>query len=143
LREVDDRSYREISQVIGISETAVGLCLMRARRSFAKAYGRLDRASQQERCEQMQASVARVFDGGDATQRTAATATSLRQVSCRPPGHAGGLALYVPRLRRARASTRRSYDTGWAQQAARRRGGPCRIAVSKLRWHWLLLAVLA
>lgn len=63
LREVDDRSYREISQIVGISETAVGLCLLRARRSFAKTYERLDRASQQERCGQMQSSLARVFDG--------------------------------------------------------------------------------
>jgi RNA polymerase sigma-70 factor (ECF subfamily) len=63
LREADDRSYREISDVIGISETAVGLCLMRARRSFAKTYSRLEQASRQERCEQMQPNLARVFDG--------------------------------------------------------------------------------
>ena len=84
LREVDDRSYREISQAIGISETAVGLCLLRARRSFAKTYERLDRASRQERCEQMQSSLARVFDG-EATpvQRTAVDGHLTACAHCR------------------------------------------------------------
>jgi RNA polymerase sigma-70 factor (ECF subfamily) len=44
LREVEQRSYREIAYVLRISETAVGLCIFRARRGLASAYEQLSEA---------------------------------------------------------------------------------------------------
>lgn len=63
LREVDERSYREISHILGISDTAVGLCLLRARRSFARTYEQMEHADPQERCNRMQINLSRVIDG--------------------------------------------------------------------------------
>ena len=44
LREVEQRTYREIAYVLRMSETAVGLCIFRARRSLLSSYDRLQAA---------------------------------------------------------------------------------------------------
>jgi RNA polymerase sigma-70 factor (ECF subfamily) len=45
LREVERRTYRDIAYVLNISETAVGLCIFRARRALLSTYQHLEDAS--------------------------------------------------------------------------------------------------
>jgi RNA polymerase sigma-70 factor, ECF subfamily len=74
LREMERRSYKEISQMLETSESAVETLLFRARHGFAKAFERLD-AAMQDRCDHAHRSMAAIIDG-EATpvQRTAVRA---------------------------------------------------------------------
>ena len=62
LREMERRSYKEISQMLETSESAVETLLFRARHGFARAYERLD-AAMRDRCEQAHRSMAAIIDG--------------------------------------------------------------------------------
>jgi len=62
LREMERRSYKEISQMLETSESAVETLLFRARHGFARAYERLD-AAMQDRCQHAHRSMAAVIDG--------------------------------------------------------------------------------
>jgi len=62
LREMERRSYKEISQMLETSESAVETLLFRARHGFARAYERLD-AAMQDRCQHAHRSMAAIIDG--------------------------------------------------------------------------------
>ena len=62
LREMERRSYKEISQMLETSESAVETLLFRARQGFARAFERLD-AAMQARCEHAHRSMAAIIDG--------------------------------------------------------------------------------
>jgi RNA polymerase sigma-70 factor (ECF subfamily) len=62
LREMERRSYKEISQMLETSESAVETLLFRARQGFARAFERLDTAMQ-ARCEHAHRSMAAIIDG--------------------------------------------------------------------------------
>jgi RNA polymerase sigma-70 factor (ECF subfamily) len=62
LREMERRSYKEISQMLETSESAVETLLFRARHGFAKAFERLD-AAMQDRCAHAHRSMAAIIDG--------------------------------------------------------------------------------
>jgi len=62
LREMERRSYKEISQMLETSESAVETLLFRARHGFAKAFERLD-AAMQDRCAHAHRSMAAIMDG--------------------------------------------------------------------------------
>jgi hypothetical protein len=63
LREVEHRPYQEIGQILGISETAAGLCLFRGRRSFAATYTRVHDLDAGERCMAMRRLISLQIDG--------------------------------------------------------------------------------
>ena len=63
LKEVEGRSYQEIAAVLKMSVTAVGLCLMRGRRSFGRIYERMSGAATSERCGRAQTTMAALIDG--------------------------------------------------------------------------------
>jgi hypothetical protein len=62
LREMERRSYKEISQMLETSESAVETLLFRARQGFARAFERLD-AAMQDRCDHAHRSMAAIIDG--------------------------------------------------------------------------------
>lgn len=62
LREVEDRSYQEIAEVMQTTESAVETLLFRARRAFADAFERLDSANA-ERCGQARTVMSALIDG--------------------------------------------------------------------------------
>jgi RNA polymerase sigma-70 factor (ECF subfamily) len=62
LREIEKLSYKEIAQMVQSSEPAVEMLLFRARRGFAKAYDRLEGATQ-DRCLHARRSMAAILDG--------------------------------------------------------------------------------
>jgi len=61
-REMERRSYKEISQMLETSESAVETLLFRARHGFARAFERLN-AAMQDRCEHAHRSMAAIIDG--------------------------------------------------------------------------------
>ncbi|HYM15327.1 MAG TPA: sigma-70 family RNA polymerase sigma factor [Dehalococcoidia bacterium] len=63
LREVEGRSYQEIASVLRMSVTAVGLCLLRGRRSFGRTYGRMSDSAMIERCSSARTTMAALIDG--------------------------------------------------------------------------------
>ncbi len=79
LREMERRSYKEISQMLETSESAVETLLFRARQGFARAFERLD-AAMQARCEHAHRSMAAIIDG-EAT-RVQQTAVRAHVGSC-------------------------------------------------------------
>jgi len=79
LREMERRSYKEISQMLETSESAVETLLFRARQGFARAYERLD-AAMQVRCEHAHRSMSAIIDG-EAT-RVQQTAVRAHVGSC-------------------------------------------------------------
>ena len=62
LREMERRSYKEISQMLETSESAVETLLFRARHGFARAYERLD-AAMGDRCQHAHRSMVAIIDG--------------------------------------------------------------------------------
>ncbi len=114
LREVEQRSYREIGSVLGISEVAVGLCLFRGRQAFAKTYHRLEQMASGERCEHVRRAMSLVLDGeATSVQQQAVSAHAAACRGCaddfRAMRHStrayAGLALApVPMLLRARVA---------------------------------------
>ncbi|MDE3095757.1 MAG: sigma-70 family RNA polymerase sigma factor [Chloroflexota bacterium] len=95
LREVEQRSYREIGSILGISEVAAGLCLFRGRQAFVKTYHRLEQTTSGERCEHVRRAMSLVLDGE-------ATAVQQQAVSA----HAAGCRGCADDFRAMRHSTR-------------------------------------
>jgi len=62
LREIEKLSYKEIAQMVQSSEPAVEMLIFRARRGFAKAFERLEAATQ-DRCLHARRSMAAILDG--------------------------------------------------------------------------------
>lgn len=93
LREVEQLPYREIANVLRISETAAGLCLLRARRSFAATYSRVDEQDAPSRCKAMQRVISLHIDGQATVVQTHALNAHITDCA--------GCRLYMGTLRQA------------------------------------------
>ncbi len=83
LKDVEDRSYREIAEMLETTESAVETLLFRARRGLVDAYERLT-SRRSARCNQAKKIMAALLDGeGTAVHQRAAHAHSEECPPCR------------------------------------------------------------
>lgn len=82
LREVEHLPYQEIARILGVSETAAGLCLYRGRRSFAAAYERAQDLDADGRCQSMRRMMSLNIDRHSTAVQDSVLNTHLKE--CHP-----------------------------------------------------------